>query len=72
MNARSYIIAAAPRSPHAHLVRTSGGGHLFVADGSRLFHADTQLFGQLESAVADGTVGDLLDRLGLSGTPSRR
>ena len=68
-DARRYMSASAPRSPAAHLIETALGRHLFVTDGSRLFDADLNLFGQLESAMADDRVDEILDRVGLSGKP---
>ena len=69
--ARAYMRAAAPRAPEAHLVRTALGGHVFVADGSRLFDADEPLYAELDAAMAagGGRVAALLDRLGLGGPP---
>jgi uncharacterized protein len=51
------------------LIESELGHHLFVADGSRLFDTDEQLFLQLDTAITEGRIGGLLDRLGLSGTP---
>jgi uncharacterized protein len=64
-----YMTASAPRSPHAHLIQTELASHVFIADGSRLFDADANLFNQFDGAIADGNVTELLDRLGLTGTP---
>ena len=66
---RDYTIASAPRSPHVHLIRTATGGHVFVANGSRLFDADADLFKRFEAALTNGSVRELLDRAGVSGTP---
>jgi uncharacterized protein len=62
---------SAPRVPQGHLVRTGQGGHLFVADGSRLFDADDSLFEALDREMSDGGSGleDLLSRAGLGGAP---
>jgi uncharacterized protein len=70
-SARDYMTVSAPRVPQGHLVRTGQGGHLFVADGSRLFDADDSLFEALESEMEDGGRGfeDLLSRAGLGGAP---
>src|SRR5437867_4116175 len=68
-DARDYMTVSAPRSPHAHLIQTTVGRHLFVVDGSRLFDVDTDLFDEVGAAIPDGTVGELLDRLGFGGTP---
>jgi len=35
---------SSPRTPQIHLIESSPAGHLFVADGSRLFEADAGLF----------------------------
>lgn len=68
-DARYYMKASAPRSPHAHLITTPLGRHLFIPDGSRLFDADENLFAQLDAAMQTGRVAELLDRLGLTGAP---
>ena len=68
-DARYYMTASAPRSPQAHLIESALGRHLFIADGSRLFDADARLFAGFDAAMAEGRVGDLLDRIGLGGTP---
>lgn len=67
--ARRYMTASAPRSPEAHLIETVLGRHVFVADGSRLFDAEPPLFGQFDAAMQHGRVGELLDAVGLGGTP---
>src|SRR5271170_170639 len=63
------MTASLPRSPQAHLIESALGRHLFIPDGSRLFDADPKLFAQLDTAITEGGVGDLLDRLGLRGAP---
>jgi uncharacterized protein len=71
-DARHYMDVSASLVPHAHLVETALGRHLFVADGSRLFDVEPDLFGELGAAVASGSpdkVGDLLQRVGLAGRP---
>jgi len=68
-DARYFMTASAPRSPHAHLIESELGRHLFIADGSRLFDADEKLFLQLDAAITEGRIGGLLDRLGLTGAP---
>jgi uncharacterized protein len=70
-SARDYMTVSAPRVPQGHLVRTGQGGHLFVADGSRLFDADDSLFEALDREMDDGGSGleDLLSRAGLVGAP---
>lgn len=67
--ARRYMATSAPRSRDAHLIETMLGRHVFIADGSRLFDAEPQLFGQFDAAMNEGLVGELLDRVGLGGTP---
>ena len=69
IDARRHMAASAPRSPHAHLIETALGGHVFIADGSQLFDADTELFAELQTAQAGGNVVTILDCLGLSGPP---
>lgn len=68
-DARYYMTASAPRSPQAHLIESALGRHVFIADGSRLFDADARLFAQFDAAMAEGRVGELLDHVGLGGTP---
>jgi len=68
-SARHYIEAAAPRSPHVHLIRSADAHHLFVVDGSRLFDADEETFAHLDRAIADERVEELLDRAGLGRVP---
>jgi uncharacterized protein len=43
---------------------------VFVSNGSRLFDADPDLFEALDSAITDGSVDDLLEQVGLGGTPA--
>ncbi len=64
--------ASAPRMPQVHLIDTPRGGNLFVADGSRLFAAGSNLYSRFESAIHDGNfdqLSSLLDKLGLGGSP---
>jgi uncharacterized protein len=64
--------ASAPRVPQLHLIETTHGGNLFVADGSRLFAAGSDLYGRLEAAVMDGgahEIAALLEKVGLGGSP---
>jgi len=64
--------ASRPRVAHGHLVETVLGGHLFVADGSRLFDVDAGLFGQLKQAEETGgsdAFAALLGEAGLGGVP---
>lgn len=71
-DARRCMSASAPRVPEAHLLETALGHHLFIADGSRLFDADTSLFAGFEAAMAEGRadeVAGLLKQVGLAGPP---
>ena len=64
--------ASAPRTPQAHLIESALGGHLFVADGSRLFDAEPELYRRCGAAMARGDgdeVEDLLRQAGLDGPP---
>ena len=66
--ARHYMNAATPRVPQAHLV----GSALFVADGSRLFDADTSLFENFNAAMSAGNsdeITELLRQVGFTGPP---
>lgn len=70
--ARHYMSASAPRVPQAHLIETALGHHIFVADGSRLFDADASLFAGFDSAMAEGSAGEvaeLLKKVGLGERP---
>src|SRR5260370_7348403 len=61
-----------PRAPEAHLFDTALGQHIFVADGSRLFDADSSLFEEFESAMASNNareIAALLKKAGLHGPP---
>ena len=63
---------SAPRTPRVHLLESSLGGHLFIADGSRLFDADADLFAAYGAAIADGgteAIDELLGQAGLLGRP---
>jgi uncharacterized protein len=71
-DARHYMRASAPKVPQAHLVESPSGTHLFVADGSRLFDADAEMFASCGAAMARGRsdeIGQLLEQAGLSGKP---
>src|SRR5262245_17991941 len=67
-----YMKASGVRLPAAHLLATEHGHHLFVADGSRLFDIDNELFAEFDGACgrhdADG-VARLLAQAGLGGAP---
>lgn len=70
--ARRYMQASVPRVPQVHLIETTHGGNLFVADGSRLFAAGADLYGRLEAAVMAGgehEITTLLEKVGLGGSP---
>jgi uncharacterized protein len=69
--ARHYMSVSSPRTPHTHLIESTLGGHLFVADGSRLFEADASLFAAYNAATVDGTeaIEELLRQAGLVGRP---
>lgn len=67
--ARPYMTASAPRTPQVHLFESGEGRHVFVADGSRLFDADPDLFRRLESTLEEGDLDSLLADLGLGGQP---
>jgi uncharacterized protein len=64
--------ASAPRTPQAHLIESGLASHLFVADGSRLFDAEPELFRRCGAAMARGDgeeVEELLFEAGLGGPP---
>lgn len=70
--ARQYMKASRPRLPAAHLLATEAGRHLFVADGSRLFDIDADLFAEFEAALTGHDarkVASLLALAGLDGAP---
>jgi uncharacterized protein len=70
--ARRYMNISSPRTPRVHLIESALGGHLFVADGSRLFDADAELFAAYEAAIEQGgdeAIDDLLRQAGLAGRP---
>jgi uncharacterized protein len=63
---------SAPRTPQIHLIESSPAGHLFVADGSRLFEADAGLFASYGAAIEQGgteAIDELLRQAGLAGRP---
>ncbi|MFN4142404.1 radical SAM protein [Aestuariivirga sp.] len=69
-SARHYMTAAAPRTPELHLIAADGARHVFVANGSRLFEIDEDLFAGLDQAIAgEGRVvlPELLSKAGLAG-----
>lgn len=65
--ARHYMRVSAPRVPEAHLIESSVGHHLFVADGSRLFDAEASLFETYETAMAQGLSGEVAELLRQAG-----
>ena len=70
--ARHYMRISAPRTPQIHLIESSPAGHLFVADGSRLFEADAGLFASYGAAIEQGgteAIDELLRQAGLVGPP---
>ena len=67
-----YMRISSPRTPQIHLIGSSPGGHLFVADGSRLFEADADLFASFGAAMEQGgteAIDELLRQAGLVGRP---
>jgi uncharacterized protein len=71
-DARRYMRMSSPRTPRIHLLESSLGGHLFVADGSRLFDADADLFASYDAAMEEGSneaIDELLRQAGLVGRP---
>src|SRR5665213_4382061 len=71
IDARHYMRISSPRTPQIHLIESEFGGHLFVADGSRLFDADASLFASYRSAIDGGTeaIDELLRQAGLVARP---
>jgi uncharacterized protein len=67
--ARRFMADAAPTSPDAHLIETEFGRHVFLADGSRLFDADSALFDRFADAIDAGHVTALTEEIGVRGTP---
>jgi len=68
--ARRAIARSAPRSAAVHLFETRLGGHVFVADRSRLFDADPILFSRLDTARSEETIASLLAEAVLAGAPA--
>jgi uncharacterized protein len=70
--ARDYMSAASPRAADLQLFTSGSARHLFLADGSRIYEVDDDLFLGLDRAMAQGEqqlLGDLLAEAGLSSTP---
>jgi uncharacterized protein len=68
-SARQYMAAALPRSRDLHLITGDGARHVFMADGSRLFEVDDDLFMGLDQAMSDegrNVLPELLAQAGLS------
>ena len=71
-DARRYMSMSSPRTPQLHLIESPLGGHLFVADGSRLFGADAGLFATYGAAMESGgtdIIDDLLRQAGVVDRP---
>lgn len=64
------MACSTPRSAAVHLFETGLGGHVFVANGSRLFDADPSLFSRLDTAATDGAIASLLAGAGLNDAPA--
>jgi uncharacterized protein len=71
IDARHYMRVSSPRTPQIHLIESALGGHLFVADGSRLFDADASLFESYHQAILGGSeaIDALLRQAGLVERP---
>jgi uncharacterized protein len=70
--ARHYMNSSGARLPAVHLLATEAGRHLFVADGSRLFDIDADLFAEFDAALRGlnaSKVASLLAQAGLGGAP---
>src|SRR5437868_3994251 len=65
--AQLFMAAGAPRSPDIHLFESDDSFHLFVANGSRLFDINADLFARLGAAISADQVGELLARVGADG-----
>jgi uncharacterized protein len=64
--------ASGPRLPAAHLLATEAGRHLFVANGSRLFDIEADLFAEFDTALTSrdaGKVASLLAEARLDDAP---
>jgi uncharacterized protein len=72
-DARRYMTVSAPRVPQAHLLETEYGKHLFVADRSQVFDADSSLFEAFRHTMAETDepgIAGLLKRVGLEIAPA--
>src|SRR5258708_6768483 len=63
--ATRFMAASAPRSRDIHLFESDAGHHLFVANGSRLFDVEPDLFARLGAVIATDRVGELLSSIGV-------
>lgn len=68
--ARRHIAESVPRSTEVHLLETTLGTHVFLADGSRLFDVGPVLFSLLDTAETDEARRALLREGGLDGPPA--
>jgi uncharacterized protein len=69
-SARRAMARAAPRSAAVHLFETELGGHVFVADRSRLFAVDPILFSRLDTARSETAIASLLAEAGNAEPPA--
>jgi uncharacterized protein len=67
--AMRFMAAGAPRSPDVHLLESEAGHHLFVANGSRLFDVEPDLFARLGAAIAADRVSEILSGIGVGEPP---
>jgi uncharacterized protein len=67
--ATRFMAVSAPRSRDIHLFESDAAHHLFVANGSRLFDVDPDLFARLGAAIATDRVGEVLSSIGVGEPP---
>ena len=67
--ATRFMAASAPRSRDIHLFESDAGHHLFIANGSRLFDVEPDVFTRLGAAIATDRVGELLSSIGVGEPP---
>jgi uncharacterized protein len=67
--ATRFMAASAPRSGDIHLFESDAGHHLFIANGSRLFDVEPDVFTRLGAAIATDRVGELLSSIGVGEPP---
>jgi uncharacterized protein len=65
--AQILMSAGTPRSADVHLFESEDGHHLFVANGSRIFDIEPDLFERLGAAISADRVNGLLMSLGVAG-----